>query len=81
MRKRGFRQGQGEARTTLLLIELILVLVVLASLYILVRDKETVVGHADLNRELLVKSITLLPPSVRLVDTPSVLSVEGDSHV
>ena len=81
MRKRGFCQGQGEARTTLLLIELIIVLVVLASLYTFVRDKETVVGHTDLNRELLAQSITLLHPSVHLVEIPALLSTEGDSDV
>jgi hypothetical protein len=79
MRKRGFRRGQGESRTTLLLIELVIVLVVLASLYFLVQDKEAVVGHSDLDNELLVEALTTFPSSVELVDTPKILS-EGETN-
>lgn len=62
MGKRGFlKKGQGEVKTTLLLVELVAVLLVLAFLLFTISHREGLVGHHDLDRELNDDARSSLP--------------------
>ena len=70
MRKRGYlRKGQGEAKTMLLVIELIAVIVIIASLYLMIKDKNTVIKHVDLDKELTADAMNALPRGMKAEDS------------
>ncbi len=70
MRKRGcLRKGQGEAKTMLLVIELIAVIVIIASLYLMIKDKNTVIKHVDLDQELTADAMNALPKGMKVEDS------------
>ena len=67
MGRRGYsRKGQGEAKTMLVVIELIAVVVILASLIFMIKDKNTVIKHVDLDQELTADAMNALPKGMRV---------------
>ena len=75
MGKRGsFRRGQGEARTTLLTFELIAVIVVLVSLFLMIRDKQILLTHTDLDQELTRDATHALPQGMTIEEVPAIRS-------
>lgn len=67
MQTRGVsRRGQGEVLTTLLLAELIVVLLVFASWYMIVKDKQKLLQHPDLDQELTQDALRTLPYGMKI---------------
>ena len=80
-----FRKGTGEEKITLLLFELLIVLLVFASWYLMAKDKDTLLSHTDLDRELTQHALEVLPHGVTAqpISIPSISPeplFEGDSH-
>ena len=70
MGRRGYsRKGQGEAKTMLVVIELIAVVVILASLIFMIKDKNTVIKHVDLDQELTADAMNALPKGMKVEDS------------
>ena len=79
MKKRISRRGQGEVLTTLLLAELIVVLLVFASWYMIVKDKQKLLQHTDLDQELTQDALHTLPAGMT-VEGENVLSLPSHSE-
>ncbi|MEK6839994.1 MAG: hypothetical protein AABX72_03565 [Nanoarchaeota archaeon] len=81
MQKHMFRKGQGEVLTTLLLSEIIVVLLVFVSWYMIVEDKQALLKHTDVDQQLTQQALRSLPNVVHVERTdgkPVIILPLGD---
>ena len=71
MQTEGFRKGQGEVLTTLLLAEVIIVLLVFVSWYMIVEDKQALLKHTDIDQQLTQQALHSLPDALHVERTDS----------
>lgn len=69
MQTGGFRKGQGEVLTTLLLAEVIVVILVFISWYLIVEDRQALLKHPDLDQKLTQEALHSFPHAVQVERT------------
>lgn len=66
MQRTYLTKGQGEVLTTLLLTEIVVVLLVFVSWYMIVEDKQALLKHTDVDQQLTQQVLHSLPVTLHV---------------